>query len=129
MKRRPPPFALLVAVAAFVFAQLMGAAHACEMGSAPASPAKAIAALHAGADCCDQGQPAPDPSCDNHCQQAYKAPEQVQVSSVSPLVLAGHALPPSVSPWAPPPSSSPRTHYLARHAAPPKTIRDCCFRI
>ena len=129
MKRRAPPFAIIVAVAAFVFAQLMGAVHACEIGLDGKVPAKAAAVSPMDGDCCDHGQPAPDPACDNHCQQGYKAPERVQLPSVAPLAAIGFAT--SVAAVTPPerPSSARAAPHLARHTEPPISVRNCCFRI
>jgi hypothetical protein len=130
MKRRPPPFAVIVAIAAFILAQLMGAVHACDMGTAGQAPAKAAAVVvHDDGDCCDHGQTAPDPSCDNHCQQAFKAPERVQASGVASVVAAGVALPAVRTSRSVPPASVLPAPHLARHTEPPISIRNCCFRI
>lgn len=129
MKRRAPPFAIIVAIAAFVLAQLMGALHACEVGLDGKLPAKAVAASTLDGDCCDHGQPAPDPACDNHCQQACKAPERVQAAAVAPLVAIGFAAPVAVPMPAGRPSSPRAAPHLARHTEPPISVRNCCFRI
>jgi hypothetical protein len=128
MKRRAPPFAIFAAIVAFVFAQLMGALHACEIGL-PAADAKAAAVTQAADDCCDHGQPASDPGCDNHCQQAYKAPERVQATAVAPLVATGFAIAFATAAAPPPASPRPTAPHLARHTEPPLSIRNCCFRI
>lgn len=128
MKRRPPPFAVIVAIAAFILAQLMGAVHACDMGTRQA-PAKAAAVAHDGGDCCDHGQTAPDPNCDNHCQQAFKAPERVQASVVASVVAAAVALPAVRTSRSAPRASALPAPHLARHTEPPISIRNCCFRI
>ena len=128
MKRRAPPFAIIVALAAFVFAQLMGAVHACDAGMGAQVPAKAAAVSPMDGDCCDHGQPA-DPACDNHCQQAYKAPERVQVATAAPLVAIGFASPVAMARKAEAPSSPRAAPHLARLTEPPISVRNCCFRI
>jgi hypothetical protein len=127
MKRRTPSFAALLALFAFVFAQMLAAAYACEMGT----PAKAaVADAQSGHDCCDPALPTMDPACDNHCQQASKTADRVHVSAGPATPPAPAVLPPAI---ASPPSafSSPpaRAPDLARHIAPPIAIRNCCFRI
>lgn len=129
MKRRAPPFAVIVAVAAFIFAQLLGAVHACPVGLDGKVPAKAAAVSPMDDDCCDHGQPAPDPACDNHCQQAYKAPEPAQLGGVAPLVAIGFVSPVATLAPSQPPSSPRVPPSLARHTEPPISVRNCCFRI
>ena len=129
MKRRAPPFAIIVAVAAFIFAQLLGAVHACPVGLDGNMPVKAAAVSPMDGDCCDHGQPAPDPACDNHCQQAYKAPEPVQALIVAPLVAVGFVTPVASRAIADRPSNGSTAPHLARHTEPPISVRNCCFRI
>lgn len=129
MKRRAPPFAIIVAVAAFIFAQLMGAVHACEAGLDAKAPVQASVVAPMDGDCCDHGQPAPDPACDNHCQQAYKAPERMQVATVAPLAAIGFATPVAMVKRAEAPSPPRAAPHLARHTEPPISVRNCCFRI
>lgn len=131
MSRRSPPFAIIVAVVAFVFAQLMGAAHACEMGFPGKAQAAAVAAP-ALQDCCGEGTPAPmDASCHNHCQQANSAPERVNPGAAMPAPAAAIAPPASTSVRIadPPPRASSPAPDLARHTGPSISIRNCCFRI
>lgn len=127
MKRRVPSFTAVLALVAFVFAQLLAAAYACEMGLAtqPAADTQ-----DAGHDCCDPSLPSMDPACDNHCQQASKTSERVHASPAPaplpvlvamPLAIAGPR-----GAFSAPPSRAPD---LARHIAPPISIRNCCFRI
>ena len=127
MPRRFPPFAIVLALAAFVFAQLLATVHACDMGV----PAKAPAAAgHVVADdCCDKSQPAGDPECDNHCRQASPAPERVQpqaTASVVPSLVVQAFLPLA---QATPLAAHSRAPNLARHIEPSIPIRNCCFRI
>lgn len=129
MERRRPPVVFIVLIVAFVFAQLMGAVHACQVGLAPGAPTKASIAADASADCCDSGQTAPDAACDNHCQLGDKAPERVQPSATMPVVAMAFALPAAMLPQ---PNAPPRSHLspdLARHIEPALAIRNCCFRI
>jgi hypothetical protein len=130
MKRRSPPFALLLAIAAFVFAQLMGAVHACNMGLDGTAPAKAAVATQGDGGCCDDGQAPPDAACDNHCQQAYKAPERVNIGTAVPIVVPGIAMPVALMRKADPaPRSFLPAPGLAWHTEPSISIRNCCFRI
>jgi len=125
--RRSPPFALILALLAFVFAQLMGAVHACEMGMDVKAPSHAATA-QGPSDCCDETPAATDPNCDNHCRLGDKAPDRVQLTA-SPATVAGFAMPvvgvAAIQSQRPLPSAP----HLARHIEPPISVRNCCFRI
>jgi len=110
-----------------VFAQLLAAAYACEMGMA-ASPAAQSSAAPAGGDCCDPAT-APDAACHNHCEQAGKAPERVVASNVAAPVETGLAVPLRVDVPAPSPRPEASAPHLTRHIEPRISIRNCCFRI
>ena len=126
MKRRASPIASILAIVAFVFAQLAAAVYACEMGMAVA----AAAAGQSNGDCCDPGHTSPDAGCRNHCQQASKASERPLASGVAPLAQASLAVPqhPDRIVRARP-AAILRAPHLARHLEPPIFIRNCCFRI
>jgi hypothetical protein len=125
MKHRRP-FAAVVALVAFVFAQLLAAAYACEMGMA--QPAAAQSAAAPAGDCCDPVT-APDAACHNHCEQANKAPERIVASNVAAPIEARLAVPFRVASLAAPPPPEISAPYLARHIEPRISIRNCCFRI
>jgi hypothetical protein len=126
MKRRASPIASLVAIVAFVFAQLMIAAYACEMGM----PHEAAEAQPSSSDCCDPANKTPDTACHDHCQQASKAPERTLVLGVAALteISPGTALRVEDVPRAHPAPFLEAPH-LARLIEPPISIRNCCFRI
>ena len=128
MTRGPRSFAIMLSIAAFIFAQLLGAVHACTVGLGNA-PVKAAAVSSVDGDCCDHDQRAPDPACDNHCQQAYKAPESVQFADLVPLVSIAFATPVAILKLRDRPSAGLPSPHLARHTEPPLSIRNCCFRI
>jgi hypothetical protein len=124
MSRRASPLACLLAIVAFVFAQLAVAAYACEMGM---SYGGSMAAPNG--DCCDPQTPAPDAACHEHCQQANKAPERAASFCVAPVagsLAAALRVEPLIAARPPAFLQSP---HLARHTEPPVSIRNCCLRI
>jgi hypothetical protein len=126
MKRRSRSIAFFAALA-LLFAQALASVHACD-GFAPGKSAAAATATSHGADCCDHDTTAPDPACDNHCQQGKQLPERSQTPGVTPAVAMGFAIAVTVAlPQSPPviPASAPD---LARGTEPPASIRNCCFR-
>ena len=129
MKRRLPPFAFVAVLVAFLFAQLMGTVHACQVGLDVTSPVKATVAAGSALDCCDLGQSTPDAACDNHCQLSDKAPDRVQATATTSVAAMAFAIPASVllQPNAPPATKD--SPHLARRVGPAFTIRNCCFRI
>ena len=129
MKRRMPSFAAVLALFAFVFAQMLAAVYACEMGT-PAQAAAVADTQAAALDCCDPALPSMDPACDNHCQQAGKTSERVHVPPAPVPLTAIVVMPTKIAGSHHVPRSTPaRAPDLARHIAPPLSIRNCCFRI
>ncbi|HET9652568.1 MAG TPA: hypothetical protein VFP36_10270 [Usitatibacter sp.] len=130
MKRRSRSLASVLAILALLFAQLMAAVHACEVDKPVKASVAAASDAQTGDDCCDHGQRAPDPACDNHCQQGKQNTERSTGFTVIPLVGAGFAMPgaPALAPLAPAgnPSLAPD---LTRDTEPPISVRNCCFRI
>ena len=128
MHRRSRPFFAVLAILALFFAQLMASVHACDIGSTVASAA-VVGSEGAPADCCDHGTPAPDPLCDNHCQQGKQAPERTQTATLTPLLAGGSVVPSLAVVFTALSASVPSAPDLARDTEPPIPIRNCCFRI
>ena len=130
MKRRSRSLASAVAILVLLFAQLMAAVHACDVDR-PAKESVATGSnAQTGDDCCDHGQRAPDPACDNHCQQGKQNTERSPGLAVVPLVATGFAMPgaPALA-LAAPPGHQRLAPDLAHDTEPSISIRNCCFRI
>jgi hypothetical protein len=123
MNRRPRSALSIIAILAFVFAQMVGAAHACQVGFGGQVEASKTA------PCCDSEQPGSQNQCDNHCQLADKAPDRVQVAAPAPAAIAGSVMLTRAAPRSNAPPSSFLAPDLGRHIEPSISIRNCCFRI
>jgi len=131
MKRRSRPVVSLLALFALVFAQMLASVHACEvMDTMAKAPVTASATDHPASDCCDNGPPAPDPACDNHCQAGNAAPDRTQTTAPAAAAAPSLALPTLTVGIAAESSPPPRAITdPARPTEPALSIRNCCFRI